>query len=268
MNTIHGSSIASVRQVMFGTDINSNAVCLDSFCSLSDSTPIILREPKKATNESEYSPHHLDLLFSLPSVCEYDQQCRLDLGLTCDPPSRTSNTRRCRCSGEYYWSKRSNCGDLKVQDFVQCLDQEYLSSCLLQEAKQGVYHNVNIRQIDSEHVEFDYFIVDSPEFEDLERLACSWAMEKRYCFGINRDTSQLWLTIIARDGIESSRRINQSVIGLPNVLTQIDQTVRCYIEGVNSTLLSITVDPRRNDSIELLPRGEKQRLEFSLHSCG
>jgi hypothetical protein len=127
---------------------------------------------------------------------------------------------------------------------------------------------VNIRQLDIEHVEFDYFLVDSPEFEDIERLECSWSTNKRYCFGINQDTSQLWLTIIGRQGIESSQSINQSVIGLPNVLTQIDQTVRCYVEGINSSLLSITIDPRRNDSIDVSTRGEKSEsfLSFSLYA--
>lgn len=228
-----------------------------------ESIRIILLEPKKEINESESNVRHL-VVVSLRLVCEYDHQCRLDLGLTCDPSSPTSTTRRCRCSGEYYWSKRSNCGDLKVQDFVHCLDQEYLSSCLLREIRQGIYHNVNIRQIDTEHVEFDYFLVDSPELGDIERLECSWSMNKRYCFGINRETNQLWLTIIGRQGIESSQQINQSVIGLPNVFTQIDQTVRCYVEGFNSTLLSITVDPKRNESIDVSPRGEKIESFLSL----
>ena len=153
--------------------------------------------------------------------------------------------------GEYYWSKISNCGDLKIEDFVHCINEQYISSCLLRQISSGLYHNVNIRQIDNGDLDFDYFLVDSPELQAIERMACSWSRGKRYCFGIHNDATRLLIVIIDLHGIESFHHVNQSVIGIPNILTQADGKVVCYVEGNDSTLLSITVDPAINDQISL-----------------
>ena len=153
--------------------------------------------------------------------------------------------------GEYYWSKISNCGDLKIEDFVHCITEQYISSCLLRQISSGSYHNVNIRQIENGEIDFDYFLVDSPELQAIERMECSWSRGKRYCFGINNDAKRLLIVMIDLHGIESFHHVNQSVIGLPNVLTQGDGKVVCYIEGNESTLLSITVDPATNDQISV-----------------
>lgn len=185
-------------------------------------------------------------LFFFFLACEYDNECRLDLGITCDPIEDKS-IRRCRCMGEYYWSKISNCGALKIQDFVHCTDENYISSCLVKQIDNGIYHNVNIRQIQDDEIQFDYFIVDSPEIEDIERIECSWAINKRYCFGVDNEANRLLIVIIDRNGIESYLNINQSVIGLPNVVRQVDNTVVCYIESNDSNLISITIDPKNND---------------------
>jgi hypothetical protein len=56
-------------------------------------------------------------------------------------------------------------------------------------------------------------------------------------------------------GIQSYQHINQSVIGLPNVLTQADNTVVCYVEGMDSNLLSVTIDPKNNDLLSVHQRG-------------
>jgi len=182
--------------------------------------------------------------FSL--VCEYDNECRIDLGMTCDLQTDT-NTRHCRCMGEYYWSKISNCGNLKIEDFVHCIDEIYISSCLIKEIDSGIYHNVNIRQIQNNEIEFDYFLLDSPEIKEIDRIECCWSINKRYCFGIDNETNKLLIFFIDINGIESYHYINQSVIGLPNVLTQFDNTIVCYVEGNNSNLFSITIDPKNND---------------------
>ncbi|CAF1205385.1 unnamed protein product [Rotaria sordida] len=203
-------------------------------------------EPKKDINE----------------VCQFDNECRLDHGITCDLKTGT-NIRRCRCMGEYYWSKISNCGDLKIQDFVHCTDEIYISSCLIKEIDNGIYHNVNIRQIQDDEIEFDYFILDSPEIQEIERIECCWSINKRYCFGIDSETNKLLIVIIDINGIESYRHINQSVIGLPNVLRQIDNTIVCYVEGNDSNLLSITIDPKNNDLLTVHQRGGKTYGERS-----
>jgi len=195
-------------------------------------------------------------------VCEYDNECRLDLGITCDP--RTGmNIRRCRCMGEYYWSKISNCGHLKIQDFVHCIDEIYISSCLIKEIDNGIFHNVNIRQIQGDEIEFDYFLLDSPEIQEIERIECCWSINKRYCFGIDNETNKLLIFIIDRNGIESYNHINQSVIGLPNVLTQSDNTVVCYVESNNSNLISITIDPKNNDLLTVHQRDSKSIINNS-----
>lgn len=186
--------------------------------------------------------------------CEYDHECRIDLSLTCDPKS-DSTTRQCRCEGEYFWAKQSNCGDLQLQDYLHCLDQQYISSCIIREIKTGIYHNVNIRQILNDDLQFDYFLVDSPEIEDMNHLECSWSMNKRFCFGIHSETNHLWFFVLDRQGIESFHQFNQSAVGLLNVLTQIDQNVICYVEDFNSNLLSIRIDPKTNNSISLTIRG-------------
>lgn len=192
--------------------------------------------------------HTIDSKICLSSVCEYDNECRIDLGITCELRPGT-DTRYCNCMGEYYWSKISNCGDLKIQDFVHCIDESYISSCLIKEIDSGIYHNVNIRQIENVDIVFDYFLLDSPEIQEIERSECSWLINKRYCFGIDNEMNRLLIFIIDINGIESYYRINQSVIGLPNVLTQIDQTVVCYVETNNSNLISITIDPKSKDSL-------------------
>ncbi|CAF3426673.1 unnamed protein product [Rotaria socialis] len=203
-------------------------------------------EPKKDVNE----------------ICEYDNECRLDLGVTCDLKTST-NIGHCRCMGEYYWSKISNCGALKIQDFVHCTDEIYISSCLVKEIDNGIYHNVNIRQIQDDEIEFDYFIVDSPEIQEIERIECCWSISKRYCFGIDSETNRLLIVIIDINGIESYHHINQSVIGLPNVLRQADNSVVCYIEGDDSNLFSITIDPKNNDLLTVHQRGGKTYGERS-----
>lgn len=180
-------------------------------------------------------------------VCEYDNECRLDLGVTCDLRPGFANRRRCRCMGEYYWSKLSNCGDLKIEDFVHCTDETYISSCLVKEVDNGVFHNVNIRQIKGDDVQFDYFILDSPDIQELERIECSWTENKRYCFGIDNEMNKLLIFTIDRHGILSFYHINEPVIGLPNVLTQFDGTVVCYVETNHSNLVSITIDPKNSD---------------------
>jgi hypothetical protein len=156
--------------------------------------------------------------------------------------------------GEYYWAKISNCGDLKIQDFVHCIDETYISSCLIKEIDNGIYHNVNIRQIQNDELLFDYFIIDSPEIQEIERMECCWSINKRYCFGVDNEANRLLIVVMDINGIESYH-INQSVIGLPNVLTQSDNTVVCYVEGNDSNLLSITVNPINNDSINVHQRG-------------
>jgi hypothetical protein len=198
-----------------------------------------------------------DFLFVL-LVCEYDNECRIDLGVTCDLRTGTT-TRHCRCMGEYYWSKISNCGDLKIQDFVHCIDEIYISSCLIKEIDGGIFHNVNIRQIENDEIEFDYFLLDSPAIQEIERLECCWSINKRYCFGVDNESNKLLIFIIDINGIESYHRINQSVIGLPNVLTQSDNTVVCYVESMNSTLLSITIDPKNNDLLTVHQRDSRSR---------
>ena len=199
-----------------------------------------------------------DLFFILKKfnflVCEYDNECRIDLDITCNLGTGT-NIRRCRCMGEYYWSKISNCGDLKIQDFVHCIDEIYISSCLIKEIDNGIFHNVNIRQIANDKILFDYFIVDSPEIQEIERIECSWSRNKRYCFGVDNEANKLLIVIININGTESYHYINQSVIGLPNVLTQSDKTVVCYVEGNDSNLLSITIDPINNDLLTVQQRG-------------
>jgi hypothetical protein len=157
--------------------------------------------------------------------------------------------------GEYYWAKISNCGDLKIQDFVHCIDETYISSCLIKEIDNGIYHNVNIRQIQNDELLFDYFIIDSPEIQEIERMECCWSINKRYCFGVDNEANRLLIVVMDINGIESYHHINQSVIGLPNVLTQSDNTVVCYVEGNDSNLLSITVNPINNDSINVHQRG-------------
>lgn len=188
------------------------------------------------------------------SVCKYDNECRLDLGLTCDLKTGT-NIRRCRCMGEYHWAKISNCGNLKIQDVVHCTDEIYVSSCLIKEIDTGTYHNVNIRQIQDNEIEFDYFLLDSPEIQQTERMECCWSIKKRYCFGIDNEENKLLIVIIGINGIESYRRINQSVIGLPNVLTELDNKVVCYVESNESNLLSITIDPAKSDLLTVQQRG-------------
>lgn len=173
--------------------------------------------------------------------------------MTCDVRTGT-NTRYCRCMGEYYWSKISNCGDLKIQDFVHCIDEIYISSCLIKEIDSGVFHNVNIRQIENNKIIFDYFLLDSPEIQEIERIECSWSITKRYCFGIDNEKNQLLIFIIDINGIQSYHYINQSVIGLPNVLTQSDNTIVCYVEGNNSNLFSVTIDPNNNDLLAVHQR--------------
>jgi hypothetical protein len=208
-------------------------------------------EPKKDINEGEWHFFYFQKKkkrFAVCLACEYDTECRLDLGITCDLRIDT-NIRQCRCMGEYYWSKISNCGDLKIQDFVDCVDEIYISSCLIKEIDSGIFHNVNIRQIQNDNIEFDYFLLDSPEIQELERIECSWSITKRYCFGVDNETNKLLIFIIDINGIESYHHINHSVIGLPNVLTQSDNTVVCYVEGNNSNLLSITIDPKNNDHL-------------------
>jgi hypothetical protein len=157
--------------------------------------------------------------------------------------------------GEYYWAKISNCGDLKIQDFVHCIDETYISSCLIKEIDNGIYHNVNIRQIQNDELLFDYFIIDSPEIQEIERMECCWSINKRYCFGVDNEANRLLIVVMDINGIESYHHINQSVIGLPNVLTQSDNTVVCYVEGNDSNLLSITINPINNDSINVHQRG-------------
>ena len=171
--------------------------------------------------------------------------------------------RQCRCEGEYYWAKQSNCGDLQLHDYLHCLDQLYISSCLIREVKTGIYHNVNIRQIRDAEIQFDYFLVDSPEIEDMNRLECSWSTNKRYCFGIHSETNHLWIFTLDRQGIETFRQLNQSVVGLVNVLTLSDQRVICYVEGLNSDLLSIAIDPKTNDSMTVAVRGQCSRSASS-----
>jgi len=156
--------------------------------------------------------------------------------------------------GEYYWSKISNCGDLKIQDFVHCVDEIYISSCLIKELENGIYHNVNIRQIENDQLEFDYFLLDSPDIQEIERSECTWSITKRYCFGVDNETNKLLIFIIDIHGVESYHHINHSVIGLPNVFTQIDQTVVCYVESNNSNLISITINPNTNDSLAVQQR--------------
>jgi hypothetical protein len=156
--------------------------------------------------------------------------------------------------GDYYWSKISNCGDLRIQDFVDCIDETYISSCLIKEIDSGSYHNVNIRQIQNDELDFDYFLLDSPEIQEIERMECSWSINKRYCFGVDNDANKLLIVIIDINGIESYHYINQSVIGLPNVLTQTDNTVVCYVETNNSNLLSITINPKNNDLLTVHQR--------------
>ncbi|UJR30285.1 hypothetical protein I4U23_017823 [Adineta vaga] len=189
-------------------------------------------------------------------ICEYDNECRLDLGITCDFRSNL-NSRRCRCVGEHYWSKLSNCGDLKIQDFVHCIDEMYISSCLIKEIDNGIFHNVNIRQIQNDDLQFDYFILDSPEIQELERIECSWSSNRRYCFGIDNETNKLLIFIIDKYGIQSYYQINQFVIGLPNVLTQYDHTIVCYVESNNSNLISITIDPNNNNLLTVHQRSGK-----------
>ena len=167
------------------------------------------------------------------------------------------DSRSCRCMGEYYWSKISNCGDLQIQDFVHCIDEIYISSCLIKEINSGIYHNVNIRQIENNDIEFDYFLLDSPEIQEIERSECCWLINKRYCFGIDNETNRLLIFIIDINGIESYHRINQSVIGLPNVLTQMDQTVVCYVESNSSNLISITIDPKNQELLSVHQRQGK-----------
>ncbi|CAF0981751.1 unnamed protein product [Adineta steineri] len=203
-------------------------------------------EPKKDINE----------------ICEYDNECRLDLGITCDLQSGT-NIRRCRCMGEYYWSKLSNCGDLKIQDFVHCIDEIYITSCLIKETDNGIFHNVNIRQIQDNNIQFDYFLLDSPEIQELERIECCWSRNKRYCFGVDNEANKLLIFIIDKNGIESYHHINQSVIGLPNVLTQSDDNVVCYVESNNSNLISITIDTENNDLLTVHQRNGKTYGERS-----
>ena len=157
--------------------------------------------------------------------------------------------------GEYYWSKISNCGSLKIQNFVHCTDERYISSCIVKEIDNGVYHNVNIRQIQHNELEFDYFLLDSPQMQEIERIECCWSVNKRYCFGIDSETNKLLIIIIDITGIEAYRYINQSVIGLPSVLTQSDNTVICYAEGKDSSLLSVTIDPKNSDLLTVHKRG-------------
>lgn len=156
--------------------------------------------------------------------------------------------------GERYWSKLSNCGDLKIEDFVHCIDERYISSCLIKEVDGGVFHNVNIRQIQGDEIQFDYFILDSPEIQELERVECTWAAAKRYCFGVDNETNRLLIFIVDKTGIESYHSINHSVVGLPNVLTQVDDTVVCYVETNDSNLISITIDPKNNHSLVVQQR--------------
>ena len=156
--------------------------------------------------------------------------------------------------GDYYWAKISNCGDLRLHDFVDCIDQIYISSCLIKEIDTGTYHNVNIRQIENDQLDFDYFLVDSPEIKEIERVECTWSINKRYCFGVDNDLNKLLIAIIDINGIESYQYINESVIGLPNVLTQTDDKVVGYVETNNSNLLSITIDPKNNDLLTVHQR--------------
>lgn len=195
--------------------------------------------------------------------CQYDFECRLDMGITCDP-RRIGSSRRCRCQGDFYWSKMSNCGDLRIQDFVHCLDQQYISSCLIREIKTGIYHNVNIRQIEHDNIDFEYFLVDTPDIEDVERFECSWSANRRFCFGIDSEAQRILIMTISLRGVESYRWINQSVIGLPNVLTLDNGTVICYIESTDSRLLSIQIDPRALDTANIERRGIlRSRIFFS-----
>ena len=98
-------------------------------------------------------------------------------------------------------------------------------------------------------------MVDSPELEDVERLECSWSMSKRFCCGIDHERHRLLIARISSEGVESYQWINQTLVGLPNILTQPDDTVICYVENNSSQLLSIIINPNETDSINIHQRG-------------
>ncbi|CAF1164244.1 unnamed protein product, partial [Didymodactylos carnosus] len=184
------------------------------------------------------TPLQKDLLYG--ENCTEHEECQLAKHLFCelefDPVQK-----HCYC-------------ELKVQAFVDCTDEPYITVCLVSDL-EGDYHAVNIRQVQGDDIKFDYFLVDSPTFKEVERIECASTNNKRYCFGIQSDTNQLLITTIGIDGIRTFNNISEPVIGLPNVLTQPDGTIVCYVEGSDSNLISITMDPKVNDTIRVHERG-------------
>ncbi|CAF3893505.1 unnamed protein product [Adineta steineri] len=172
--------------------------------------------------------------------CDVDYQCHQEIGFVCDKPPGAL-TKICICAANIYWAKISNCGQRMIQHIVDCINENYATTCLVLSI-DNMYHMVTIRSFSEKELSFDWFLIDNRALLELPQLSCTFNNDTKYCFGLSIQDSQdsLKLAQFTRKGFHSIENIGGNNRGIAFGLTNINN-VTVFVRNSQNTLYHRTI---------------------------